>query len=200
MNFGGKVNASENFTKKKQIRNPWISNEKLVEVAKPTSAAKFIRIETFQNPEVAPGQRPPLISWSKSLPWPYIEGVTMEEAANDLSFLVTGAYGKPVAKQMGAPLRLALPWKYGFKSIKSIVRIHFTSKQPRNSWNVLQPSEYGFYANVNPAVSHPRWSQASERRLPSSVFNPNRRATLPFNGYMEEVAHLYQGMDLAKHF
>ena len=173
---------------------PWsgFAMSKLVEVAKPTSAAKFIRMETFQNPEIAPGQKPPLFSWSQSLPWPYIEGVTMEEAANDLSFLVTGAYGKPVAKQMGAPLRLALPWKYGFKSIKSIVRFSFTKERPVSFWEKILPNEYGFWANVNPAVPHPRWSQASER-----ILGTNKRVpTLLYNGYEEQVAGLYKDMNL----
>ncbi len=173
---------------------PWsgFQMSKLVDVAKPTSAAKYIRMETFENPEIAPGQRPPLISWSKSLPWPYIEGVTMEEAANDLAFLVTGAYGKPVARQMGAPLRLALPWKYGFKSIKSIVKFTFTREQPVSFWEKILPNEYGFYANVNPAVPHPRWSQASER-----VLGTNKRVpTLLYNGYEEQVAGLYKDLNL----
>ncbi|MEM7426896.1 MAG: protein-methionine-sulfoxide reductase catalytic subunit MsrP [Pseudomonadota bacterium] len=173
---------------------PWsgFAMSKLVEVAKPTSAAKFIMMETFHNPEFAPGQKPPLFSWSRSLPWPYVEGVTMEEAANDLSFLVTGAYGKPVAKQMGAPLRLALPWKYGFKSIKSIVRFSFTKEQPVSFWEKILPNEYGFWANVNPAVPHPRWSQASER-----ILGTNKRVpTLRYNGYEEQVAHLYKDMNL----
>ena len=173
---------------------PWsgFALSKLVELAKPTSAAKFIRMETFNNPEIAPGQKPPLFNWSKGLPWPYVEGVTMEEARNDLSFLVTGAYGKPVAKQMGAPLRLALPWKYGFKSIKSIVRFNFTDQQPVSFWETVLGAEYGFWANVNPAVAHPRWSQASER-----VLGTNKRVpTLLYNGYGEQVAGLYKDLNL----
>ena len=124
----------------------------------------------------------------------------MDEAYNPLSIMVTGVFGKELPNQNGAPWRLMVPWKYGFKSVKSIVSIRFTDKEPLNTWQQLQASEYGFYANVNPAVSHPRWSQASERRVPSTLFNTNRRPTLPFNGYAEEVTHLYKGMDLRKFF
>ena len=124
----------------------------------------------------------------------------MDEANHPLTLMVTGLYGKELPNQNGAPWRLVVPWKYGFKSIKSIVSIRFTEREPVNTWKQLQASEYGFYANVNPAVSHPRWSQASERRLPSSLFNVNRRPTLPFNGYADEVAHLYAGMDLRKYY
>ncbi|MEM8647417.1 MAG: protein-methionine-sulfoxide reductase catalytic subunit MsrP [Pseudomonadota bacterium] len=176
---------------------PWsgFAMSKLVDLAQPTSGAKYIRMETFLNPEVAPGQKPPLFSWSNKLPWPYVEGVSMEEARNELSFLVTGAYGKPVAKQMGAPLRLALPWKYGFKSIKSIVRFSFTDKRPVSFWETILPQEYGFYANVNPAVPHPRWSQASER-----VLGTNERVpTLLYNGYHEQVAKMYDTLGLPPH-
>ncbi len=157
----------------------------LVDLAKPLSAAKYLRFETFSNPEVATGQKQ---FW---YPWPYIEGITMEEAANELTFMVTGAYGKPVPKQMGAPLRLALPWKYGFKSIKSIVKISFTSERPVSFWEELLPQEYGFWANVNPEVDHPRWSQATERVLETGDKIP----TQLFNGYGEQVAYLYEGMD-----
>ncbi len=157
----------------------------LLDLAKPLSGAKYLRFETFNDPKMAPAQRSPIY------PWPYVEGVTIEEAANDLAFLVTGAYGKPLAKQFGAPLRLALPWKYGFKSIKSIVRISFTDKRPVGLWEALQPSEYGFWANVNPKVDHPRWSQASERVLGTS----ERVPTLLFNGYAEHVAELYKGLE-----
>ena len=157
---------------------------KLVEFAKPTSSAKYVRMETFLDKEMASGQK---ASW---YPWPYIEGVTMAEARNDLAFLVTGAYGKPVSKSQGAPLRLALPWKYGFKSIKSITRVTFTDQRPKTFWEALQASEYGFWANVNPEVPHPRWSQASE-----SVIGTNeRRPTLLFNGYGEFVADLYKDL------
>ena len=177
---------------------PWVgvSLSEILDQFEPEDSAKYVRFDTLVRPSEMRGQR----GFFSSIDWPYTEGLRMDEAYHPLTLMALGVYGKDLPNQNGAPWRLIVPWKYGFKSIKSIVRIHFTSKQPRNSWNVLQPSEYGFYANVNPAVSHPRWSQASERRLPSSVFNPNRRATLPFNGYMEEVAHLYKGMDLAKHF
>jgi methionine sulfoxide reductase catalytic subunit len=166
---------------------PWtgFAMKDLVALAKPNSNAKYIRMETFLDQAMAPGQRQ---VW---YPWPYVEGVTMEEAANDLAFLVTGAYGKPAAKQFGAPLRLALPWKYGFKSIKSIVRFEFTTERPKSFWEEVQSSEYGFWANVNPEVPHPRWSQASERVLGTSETVPTKL----FNGYGEQVAHLYKAMD-----
>ena len=169
---------------------PWtgFTLKSLVEMAKPKAAAKFVRFETFNKPEVAVGQQPGLFS---SYPWPYVEGLTMAEAMNDLSFLVTGAYGKPLAKSFGAPLRLAVPWKYGFKSIKSITRISFVAERPKTFWEALQASEYGFWANVNPAVAHPRWSQASEEVLGTS----ERRPTLLFNGYGEQVAELYKGLE-----
>ncbi len=154
----------------------------LVKKAKPLSNAKYIRMETFHNPDVATGQKQ---TW---YPWPYVEGVSMAEAMNELAFLVTGAYGKPAAKQFGAPLRLALPWKYGFKSIKSITRFTFTDKRPMSFWEQLAPGEYGFWANVNPEVRHPRWSQANERVLGTSETIPTRI----FNGYGEQVAHLYK--------
>ncbi len=157
----------------------------LVAMAKPLGSAKFVRFETFMDPEMASGQNNFLY------PWPYIEGVTIEEAGNDLAFVVTGAYDKPVAKQHGAPLRLHLPWKYGFKSIKSIRKISFVEERPVGLWEALQPSEYGFWANVNPEVPHPRWSQAMERELGTGDMVP----TLLFNGYGSEVAQLYSGMD-----
>jgi sulfoxide reductase catalytic subunit YedY len=158
---------------------------KLVELAKPLSSAKYVRMETFLDPKTAPAQRQ---TW---YPWPYVEGLTMAEATNDLAFLVTGAYGKPVSKQQGAPLRLAVPWKYGFKSIKSIVRFNFTDQRPKSYWEALQSSEYGFWANVNPDVPHPRWSQASEELIGLN----ERRPTLLFNGYGEYVAGLYKGLE-----
>jgi methionine sulfoxide reductase catalytic subunit len=158
---------------------------KLVELAKPLSSAKYLQMETFLDPSVASGQR---ATW---YPWPYVEGLTMAEATNELAFLVTGAYGKPVSKSQGAPLRLAVPWKYGFKSIKSIVRFSFTDRRPKSFWEALQASEYGFWANVNPDVPHPRWSQASEEIIGTG----ERRPTLLFNGYGEYVAHLYKGLD-----
>jgi sulfoxide reductase catalytic subunit YedY len=161
---------------------------KLIEIAKPKASAKYVRFETFNLPDIAPGQKPGLFG---SMPWPYIEGLTMAEAQNDLAFMVTGAYGKPVAKSMGAPLRLHVPWKYGFKSIKSIVKVSFVSERPVGMWEQLQPSEYGFWANVNPEVPHPRWSQASEQVLGTG----ERVPTQLFNGYGPEVASLYTGLD-----
>jgi len=158
---------------------------KLVELAKPLSAAKYVRMETFLDPSVAPSQKQ---SW---YPWPYVEGLTIAEATNELAFLVTGAYGKPVSKVQGAPLRLAVPWKYGFKSIKSIVRFSFTDQRPKSYWEALQASEYGFWANVNPGVAHPRWSQATEELIGRN----ERRPTLIFNGYGEYVADLYKGLE-----
>jgi sulfoxide reductase catalytic subunit YedY len=166
---------------------PWsgFAFAKLVEFAKPLSNAKYVRMETFLNPKVAAGQRQ---TW---YPWPYVEGLTIAEATNELAFLATGAYGHTMAKQHGAPLRLAVPWKYGFKSIKSIVRFSFTDKQPKSFWEALQASEYGFWANVNPEVPHPRWSQATERVLGSD----ERIPTKLFNGYGEYVAGLYKGLE-----
>ncbi len=158
---------------------------KLVDFARPLGSAQYVRMETFLDKKMAPGQRQP---W---YPWPYVEGVTMAEATNELAFLVTGAYGHPLARQHGAPLRLALPWKYGFKSIKSIVSFNFTDKRPKGMWEALQPSEYGFWANVNPQVPHPRWSQASEEIIGTG----ERRPTLLFNGYGEFVADLYKALD-----
>jgi len=156
----------------------------LIDLVEPQGSAKFLRMETFRNAKVASGQKQ---FW---YPWPYVEGLTMAEATNELAFLVTGMYGKPVPRQDGAPLRLALPWKYGFKSIKSIVKFTFTDKRPVSFWEALQASEYGFWANVNPEVPHPRWSQATERVLGSD----ERRPTLKWNGYGEYVAHLYDGL------
>ncbi|OQW51263.1 protein-methionine-sulfoxide reductase catalytic subunit MsrP [Candidatus Raskinella chloraquaticus] len=166
---------------------PWtgFTLASFVKLAKPLGSAKFIRFETFKDTSQAPGQR------QAFYPWPYVEGVTIEEAMNDLPLLVTGAYGKPLPRQMGAPIRLALPWKYGFKSIKSINRITFTDQRPRTFWEESGPNEYGFWANVNPQVSHPRWSQASER-----VIGPDegRQPTVIYNGYGEQVASLYAGL------
>jgi methionine sulfoxide reductase catalytic subunit len=156
----------------------------LLALAKPLGSAKYVKMTTFLDAKIAPGQR------SFFYPWPYVEGVTIAEAGNELAFLVTGMYGKPVPKQDGAPLRLALPWKYGFKSVKSIVRFEFVEKRPVGYWQALQSGEYGFWANVNPAVPHPRWSQATERELGSD----KRVPTLIWNGYGEFVAHLYDGM------
>jgi sulfoxide reductase catalytic subunit YedY len=156
----------------------------LVNWAEPLSSAKYVRMETFQNPDVASGQKQ---SW---YPWPYVEGLTMAEATNELAFLATGVYGKPLPKQMGAPLRLAVPWKYGFKSIKSIVRFTFTASRPASFWERIQPAEYGFWANVNPDVAHPRWSQKTEEVLGLRTRVP----TLLYNGYGEQVAHLYKDL------
>jgi methionine sulfoxide reductase catalytic subunit len=160
----------------------------LLDFARPLASAKYVRFETFHDPKMAPGQKAPFY------PWPYVEGLTIAEAANDLAFMVTGVYGKPLPKQFGAPLRLALPWKYGFKSIKSIARISFTDKRPVGLWEALQASEYGFWANVNPKVSHPRWSQASETPLGTTGRIPTRL----FNGYAAEVADLYKGLENEK--
>ena len=167
---------------------PWTGFplKELLKLAKPLSSAKYLEMQTFMLPSVASGQEQP---W---YPWPYTEGLTMAEAANDLAFLVTGVYGKPLPKQMGAPLRLAVPWKYGFKSVKAIVRFRFQNSQPRTYWEITGPREYGFWANVNPAVPHPRWSQASERVLGTD----ERVPTQIFNGYGAEVAGLYKGMDI----
>ncbi len=158
---------------------------KLVELAKPLSSATYVRMETFMDPSMAPGQR---VSF---YPWPYVEGLTMAEATNELTFLVTGAYGKPVSKVQGAPIRLAVPWKYGFKSIKSISKFTFTDKRPKSYWEALQASEYGFWANVNPQVPHPRWSQATEEFIGTG----QRKPTQLFNGYAEYVADIYKGLE-----
>ena len=174
---------------------PWTGfpMKRLVELAKPTAAAKFLRFETFSNPDVAQGQKPGFFS---SYPWPYVEGITLAEATNDLPLMVTGAYGKPLPNSMGAPLRLHLPWKYGFKSIKGIVRVSFTKERPVSFWETLGPSEYGFWANVNPEVPHPRWSQATEQMLGTGETVP----TVIFNGYGEQVAALYKGLGSEKLF
>ncbi|MTI19067.1 protein-methionine-sulfoxide reductase catalytic subunit MsrP [Rhodobacteraceae bacterium RKSG542] len=162
---------------------PWtgFALSDLVKMAGPKAGAKFIRFETFEDPDVASGQRQ---FW---YPWPYTEGLTIDEATNELAFMVTGIYGKPLPKQFGAPLRLAVPWKYGFKSIKSIVKISFVSEQPKTFWQTIAPSEYGFWANVNPNVPHPRWSQETEQLLGTNERVPTRL----FNGYEEQVAGLY---------
>lgn len=163
---------------------------------KPTSQAKYVAFTTLADPEQMPGLR------YRSIRWPYVEGLRIDEAMHPLTLLATGMYGRGLANQNGAPLRLIVPWKYGFKSIKSIVRIEFVEDMPPTSWNELQPSEYGFFSNVNPDVDHPRWSQKTERRLAGSgsrVF-ADRIPTRPFNGYAEQVASLYAGMDLRKWF
>jgi sulfoxide reductase catalytic subunit YedY len=158
--------------------------------AEPTSRARFVEFYTLLDPQQMPYQK------SNVLDWPYIEGLRMDEALHPLTFLATGLYGKDLPAQNGAPLRLVVPWKYGFKSIKSIVRMRFVESQPTSSWMESNPSEYGFFSNVNPDVDHPRWSQASERRIGEF----RRRRTLMFNGYSDEVASLYEGMDLRRHF
>jgi sulfoxide reductase catalytic subunit YedY len=171
---------------------PWIGYP-LAEVIKkvePTSKAKFVAFETLLRPKEMPGQRDPVLRW------PYVEGLRLDEAMHPLTILAVGLYGKVLPNQNGAPIRLVVPWKYGFKSIKSIVRISFTESQPPTSWNIMQPREYGFYSNVNPEVDHPRWSQARERRI-GEFF---RRKTLMFNGYGDQVASLYTGMDLKKNY
>lgn len=174
---------------------PWdgFALKKLVELAQPKASAKFLKFTTFLDKESAPGQR------GHSIRWPYVEALTIDEANNDLAFLATGVYGKPIPNQNGAPIRLVVPWKYGFKSIKSIVRIDFVDKRPVNSWQDLAPREYGFYANVNPNAPHPRWSQSSERVIGGGFFS-GRQDTLMFNGYEKEVAHLYDGLDLTRNF
>ena len=156
----------------------------LVDYARPLSSAKYVEMRTFMNPDIAYGQRQ---HW---YPWPYMDGLTIEEATNDLAFIATGLYGKPLPKQNGAPLRLAAPWKYGFKSVKSIVSFTFTDKRPVSFWQATGPTEYGFWANVNPEVRHPRWSQAKERVLGSDEMVP----TQIYNGYGEFVADLYKGL------
>jgi sulfoxide reductase catalytic subunit YedY len=170
---------------------PWngFPLRKLLEAVEPTSDAKYVRFETLYDPEQMPGQNRPVLDW------PYVEGLRLDEAMHDLTLLATGLYGKDLLPQNGAPVRLVVPWKYGFKSIKSIVKIDLVKEMPVTAWAAASPSEYGFYANVNPQVPHPRWSQASERRI-----GDGRRETLLFNGYGEEVAYLYEGMDLRKNF
>jgi len=158
---------------------------KLVDLARPLGSAKYLQMQTFKDAKMAPEQRK---TW---FPWPYTEGLSMAEATNDLAFIATGAYGHPMAKQHGAPLRLAVPWKYGFKSVKSIVRFTFTDQRPKSYWEALQAAEYGFWANVNPQVPHPRWSQASEEVIGTG----ERKPTLLFNGYGEYVADIYKGME-----
>jgi sulfoxide reductase catalytic subunit YedY len=174
---------------------PWVGFPlgDLLKRFRPTSRAKFVAFKTVMRPEEMPGQRFPVLDW------PYVEGLRIDEAMHPLAILAVGLYGQVLPNQNGAPLRLVVPWKYGFKSIKSIVEIRFTERQPPTSWNISAPQEYGFYANVNPQVDHPRWSQAKERRIGGGVFAP-RQPTLMFNGYAEQVAGLYRGMDLAKNF
>jgi sulfoxide reductase catalytic subunit YedY len=160
----------------------------LLKWVEPNSRAKYVEFTTLYDPEQMPGQR------RNVLDWPYVEALRIDEALHPLTLMATGLYGQTLPNQNGAPLRLVVPWKYGFKSIKSIVRIRFTEEMPGTSWNIVLPSEYGFFANVNPEVDHPRWSQARERRLGEL----RRRPTLPFNGYADQVASLYDGMDLRR--
>ncbi|GAB4121157.1 MAG: protein-methionine-sulfoxide reductase catalytic subunit MsrP [Roseiflexaceae bacterium] len=171
---------------------PWLgfSLSKLLSAVEPTGQAQYVKFTTLLDPEQMPGQRSPFF------PWPYVEGLRLDEALHDLTLLSTGLYGRELLPQNGAPLRLVVPWKYGFKSIKSIVKIELTDQQPTSLWMASAPNEYGFYANVNPDVDHPRWSQATERRIGELT----RRKTLPFNGYAEQVASLYNGMDLRANF
>jgi sulfoxide reductase catalytic subunit YedY len=167
---------------------PWtgFTLASLLNEVEPTSDAKYVRFETVYRPEEMPGQKSPFY------PWPYQEGLRLDEAMHDLTILATGLYGLPMPNQNGAPIRLVVPWKYGFKSIKSIIKIELTDKQPDTMWNSISPNEYGFYSNVNPKHPHPRWMQGTERRIGEL----SRRETLMFNGYAEDVASLYDGMDL----
>ena len=174
---------------------PWVGIPlaDVVNHFKPTSQARFVAFETLNDSSRMPGLR------RRSLEWPYREGLTIAEATNPLAILAVGIYGEALPNQNGAPIRLVTPWKYGFKGIKGIVRMRFTEQQPKTSWNMAQAREYGFYANVNPQVDHPRWSQARERRIGSSLF-ASKQPTLMFNGYGEEVADLYKGLDLRRNF
>lgn len=197
-----KVYSSEDLLKFEQVERvyrlrcveawsmviPWTGFElnKLLAEVEPMTSARYVRFVTLLDPEQFPGQKSPFY------PWPYTEGLRLDEAMHRLTLLVTGLYGESLPNPNGAPLRLAVPWKYGFKSIKAIVRIELTEEQPSTLWNTIAPNEYGFYSNVNPEVDHPRWSQRSERRIGEL----SRRDTLMFNGYAEEVASLYEGMDL----
>lgn len=172
---------------------PWrgFALRDLINRVEPTSRARYVAFETVVRPEQMPGQRGRGV-----LDWPYVEGLRMDEAMHPLTILATGLYDQDLPNQNGAPLRLVVPWKYGFKGIKSIVRISFVEREPPTTWNIMAPREYGFYANVNPDVDHPRWSQARERRIGEFL----RRPTLMFNGYGDQVASLYRGMDLARNY
>lgn len=177
---------------------PWIGFplSKLLERFDPKAEGKYVEFKTLYRRSEMRGTR----SFTSVIDWPYREGLRMDEAMHPLTLMTVGLYGKTLPNQSGAPLRLIVPWKYGFKNIKSIVEINITDKQPRTSWQDLAPQEYGFYANVNPEVDHPRWSQRYERRLPSSLFNPNRVRTQMYNGYGEQVASLYDGIDLSRFY
>ncbi len=172
---------------------PWVGIplSSILKRAEPTSKATFVEFTTLLRPSEMPGQN------TGSLEWPYVEGLRMDEAMHPLTIMAVGLYGKTLMNQNGAPMRLVVPWKYGFKSIKSVVRIRFVDKQPGTAWSIANPREYGFYSNVNPAVDHPRWSQAREIRLPGLFRN---RETLMFNGYGDQVASMYEGMDLRKYY
>jgi sulfoxide reductase catalytic subunit YedY len=174
---------------------PWVGIPlaKLLESLQPNSNAKYVRFKTLHDPERMPGQR------RRVLDWPYVEGLTIDEAMHPLTLMAVGLYGRELPNQNGAPMRLVVPWKYGFKSIKAIAEIEFTRKRPRSSWERAIPSEYGFYANVNPEADHPRWSQASERPIGAGLF-AGRKPTLMFNGYAEQVGSLYAGLDLRKNY
>ncbi|WP_154224667.1 protein-methionine-sulfoxide reductase catalytic subunit MsrP [Marinicella rhabdoformis] len=176
---------------------PWLGFKlaDLIKYLEPTSNAKYVYFETLYDPKQMPGQN------GRAIPWPYREGLRMDEAMNELTLMAVGLFGKNMPNQNGAPIRLVTPWKYGFKGIKSIKKIAFVDKQPVNSWQAIAPNEYGFYANVNPEVDHPRWSQATERRITGEFsFFRNRIDTQIYNGYAEYVASMYQGMDLRKNF
>jgi methionine sulfoxide reductase catalytic subunit len=174
---------------------PWVGIplRNVLQRFEPTSSAKYVAFKTVERPSEMPGLR------ANVLDWPYVEGMRIDEAMHPMTLLVVGLYGKVLPNQNGAPLRLMAPWKYGFKGIKSIVEISFTERQPPTSWNISAPHEYGFFANVNPKVDHPRWSQASERKIAPGLFN-KRVPTLMFNGYEQEVADMYRGMDLRKYY
>jgi len=174
---------------------PWVgfSLADMIKQFKPNSRAKYVEFVTLKDPSRMPGQK------RRVLEWPYTEGLRMDEAMNPLALMAVGLYGDVLPNQNGAPLRLVVPWKYGFKSIKSIVAIRFTETEPKCTWNLTAPREYGFYSNVNPEVDHPRWSQASERRIGTNFWEPKIKTHM-FNGYADQVAHLYTGMDLKKYF
>ena len=175
---------------------PWVGFplSALIKEVEPTNNAKYIQFVTLLDPKRLPGQKPGI--FGNVLDWPYVEGLRMDEAMHPLTILSVGLYGEVLPSQNGAPIRIVVPWKYGFKSIKSIVKVRFVETQPKTAWNTMQPQEYGFYSNVNPEVDHPRWSQATERRIGEFL----RRKTLMFNGYGEQVASLYKGMDLKKYY
>ncbi|MEK7204814.1 MAG: protein-methionine-sulfoxide reductase catalytic subunit MsrP, partial [candidate division NC10 bacterium] len=176
---------------------PWIGFPlaSLLKRVEPTGQAKFVEFTTLLDPEQFPGQRKSILNFS-SIDWPYVEGLRMDEAMHPLALLTVGMYGQILPNQNGAPVRVVVPWKYGFKSAKSIVRIRLVGEQPKTAWEKAAPNEYGFYSNVNPSVDHPRWSQATERRIGEFL----RRKTLMFNGYADQVASLYTGMDLGKNY